>query len=81
MRETTFTPQRLIGRFGLFTFLIAAFLCNANAQSYVVAGNTPGFVKKAADLGGLDPFSVISVTVWLKMQNENKLDQLVRQQH
>jgi subtilase family serine protease len=45
------------------------------------AGNTPGFVAKATDLGSVDPNTVISVTVWLKLHNENQLDQLVAQQH
>ena len=81
MRKANVRLDRLIGRFTVFTFLIAAFLCSAIAQTYVVSSNTPGFVKKAVDLGGLDPSQIISVTVWLKMQNENKLDQLVRQQN
>jgi subtilase family serine protease len=45
-----------------------------------VANNTPGFVKRAADLGPLDPNSVIDVTVWLQLHNEGKLDTLVKEQ-
>jgi subtilase family serine protease len=46
-----------------------------------ISGNTPGFVAKATDLGSVDPNTVISVTVWLKLHNENQLDNLVAQQH
>jgi subtilase family serine protease len=52
-----------------------------NLNTYRVPNNTPGFIKKATDLGALNPSTVISVTVWLKMQNESKLDQLVKQQY
>jgi subtilase family serine protease len=38
-------------------------------------------VKQAVDLGATDPSSVISVTVWLKLHNENQLDQLVKQRY
>src|SRR6266700_2446979 len=53
----------------------------ANAQSYLVAKNTPGFIRKAVDLGPTDPSSVISISVWLKMPNESKLDNSIRQQY
>jgi len=53
----------------------------ANAQSYFVAKNTPGFIRKAVDLGPTDPSSVISISVWLKMPNESKLDNFIRQQY
>jgi subtilase family serine protease len=46
-----------------------------------ISGNTPGFLAKATDLGSVDPNTVISVTVWLKLHNENQLDNLVAQQH
>src|SRR5712691_12247178 len=44
----------------------------ANAQSYFVAKNTPGFIRKAVDLGPTDPSSVISISVWLKMRSEER---------
>jgi subtilase family serine protease len=53
---------------------------NGNGNAFGVAGNTPGFIRKAADLGPVDPNSVISVTVWLQLHNENQLDALVKQQ-
>src|SRR5215469_10333177 len=52
---------------------------NGNAYGYVVKNNTPGFVSKAVDQGSADPNTVISVTAWLKLQNQNQLDQLVGQ--
>src|SRR5262249_13863562 len=53
---------------------------NPNSNGYTIANNTPGFIKKATDLGAADPSSVITVTAWLKLHNENQLDQLVHQQ-
>jgi len=35
-----------------------------SAQTYVVRGNTPGFIQKAKDLGAINPSTVISVTAW-----------------
>ena len=56
---------------------LSAVLC---AHAGTVAGNTPGFIKKAADLGPVDPNSVIHVTVWLQLHNEGTLDTLVKKQ-
>jgi subtilase family serine protease len=52
---------------------------NGNAYGYVVKNNTPGFISQAVDQGPADPTAIISVTAWLKLQNENQLDQLVQQ--
>ncbi len=60
-----------------FSITLSAVLC---AHAGTVASNTPGFIKKAADLGPLDPNSVINVTVWLQLHNEGKLDTLVKEQ-
>src|SRR6266568_1653398 len=57
----------------------AAFAQSATNPS--IANNTPGFIKHAKDLGPANPTAVISVTAWLKLHNESKLDQLVRQQY
>ena len=81
MQTTNSTLARLVCGFTVFTLLSAAFLCTAAAQDYLIPSNTPGFIKKAVDLGAMDPSTVISVTVWLNMQNQNKLDQLVQQQY
>jgi len=59
---------------------LSAFSPLASAQIHKISGNTPGFIRKAQDLGAVDPASVIPVTVWLKLHNENKLDQLVESQ-
>ena len=52
---------------------------NGNAYGYYVTNNTPGFISRAVDQGPADPNTVISVTAWLKLQNENQLGQLVQQ--
>jgi len=59
---------------------LSAFLPLAGAQTHTIHGNTPGFIQKAQNLGAVDPASVIPVTVWLKLHNESKLDQLVESQ-
>jgi len=53
----------------------------AGGQSFTVHGNTPGFIKNAKDLGAVDPSTIISVTTWLKLHNEDKLDRLVQGQN
>src|SRR5438046_8744631 len=60
-----------------FSITLSAALC---AHAAPVSNNTPGFINKAADLGPLDPNSVINVTVWLQLHNEQKLDTLVKEQ-
>src|SRR6266853_935265 len=59
---------------------LSVFLPLASAQTYTIHGNTPGFIQKSQDLGSVDPSSVISVTAWLKLRNEGKLDQLAQSQ-
>jgi subtilase family serine protease len=51
------------------------------ARGATIAKNTPGFIKNARDLGPVDPSTVISVTAWLKLHNEQRLDRLVAQQY
>ncbi len=60
--------------------LAAAFLIASPAHAQA-NGNTPGFIKNAQDAGPTDPSSVITVTVWLQLHNEQQLDQLVKQQN
>jgi subtilase family serine protease len=50
-----------------------------NPASYSLKNNTPGFIKHADDLGPTDPSTIITVTAWLKLRNEDKLDQLAKQ--
>lgn len=52
---------------------------NGNAYGYVIHNNTPGFVHRAVDQGAVDPTTLITVTAWLKLHNENQLDHLVQQ--
>jgi subtilase family serine protease len=69
-------------------FAIALLLCigisdgngNANGNPHGISGNTPGFVRKATDLGPVDPNTAITVTVWLHLHNESQLDALVAAQ-
>jgi subtilase family serine protease len=63
------------------TFFVNSGATQTSSSAYSISGNTPGFIKKATDLGSADPTTVISVTVWLTLHNEAQLDQLVRQQN
>ena len=65
-------------RGGIAGIAALALLTAAAAQTYVISGNTHGFIKKAADQGAVDPSTVISVTAWLKLHNESKLDSLAQ---
>ncbi len=60
---------------------VLGLMASVSAQTYVVRGNTPGFIQKAKDLGAIDPSTVIRVTAWLKLHNEAQLDRLVQQQN
>src|SRR5438132_1585106 len=64
----------------LTLFFSIALCAVLHAQAAPVANNTPAFIKKATDLGPLDPNSVINVTVWLQLHNEGKLDTLIKEQ-
>src|SRR6202158_1956206 len=80
---TTRSFARLLSRYVAALVLLSAlpaFLPLASAQTYRIHGNTPGFIQKSQDLGAVDPSSVISVTAWLKLHNEGKLDQLAHSQ-
>jgi len=52
-----------------------------HAQSTIITKNTPGFTKKATDRGPVDPNTLITVTAWLKLHNQDKLDALVKGQY
>lgn len=65
--------------FSALVFALASSLLAVSAQSSVVPKNTPGFVKKATDLGPANPATVITATVWLKLHNQSQLDRLVQQ--
>lgn len=78
-RVLSFTDRATAGLAVLMAVL--GLISTASAQTYVVHGNTPGFIQKGKDLGAVDPGTVISVTAWLKLHNENQLDRLVKQQY
>jgi subtilase family serine protease len=61
-------------------FFSTAFCVVLHAHAAPIANNTAGFISRAADLGPVDPNSVIAVTVWLQLHNEGKLDTLVKEQ-
>jgi subtilase family serine protease len=62
----------------LFSFALSTAV---HAQSTAIAKNTPGFIKKATNLGTVDPNTGITVTAWLKLHDEAQLDALVQQQY
>jgi subtilase family serine protease len=59
--------------------LVGASAPTANSANYALKNNTPGFIKHAEDLGPTNPAAVITVTAWLKLRNEDKLDQLAQE--
>jgi len=66
----------------LLTFFVSVALTTALAAAPTrIASNTPGFIRRAIDLGSVNPGNVISVTVWLKLHNENNLHALVQGQY
>lgn len=65
----------------LIIFFSIALSTVVHAQSTTIAKNTPGFIKKAKDLGAVEPGTVITVTAWLKLHNEHGLDALVQGQY
>ena len=52
-----------------------AFANPGGGNSIKISGNTPGWVSKAQNLGAADASQTIDLTVWLKLRNENKLQQ------
>ncbi len=64
--------------------LVAALVAapvQAATTSIVIPNNIPGFISRSVDTGPVNPSTVISVTAWLSLHNEVKLDQLVGQQY
>src|SRR6476619_4340799 len=64
----------------LTLFFSIAYCVVLHSQAAPVANNTPGFIKRATNMGPLDPNSVINVTAWLQLHNQGKLDALVKEQ-
>src|SRR4051794_15036255 len=73
--------SRLVSAAALCSLISFATLAAPASTTFAVEGNVPGFIKNAKDLGPVDPAAQIDVTVWLKLHNENQLDQLVSQQN
>ncbi|HLX35229.1 MAG TPA: S53 family peptidase [Candidatus Limnocylindrales bacterium] len=76
------TPRRWLVPFATAALtgalvLSAAGAASATSSSYRISGNTPGFVKHATLLGLYDQSATITATLWLKLQNESKLDATV----
>jgi hypothetical protein len=64
----------------LTLFVSVALTTGVYASTTRIANNTPGFIRTATDRGAVDPNTVISITVWLKLHHEEGLDALVRGQ-
>lgn len=61
--------------------LLASCTFAGQSSGNTISKNTPGFIQKAQDLGEADLSTIITVTVWLKLKNENLLDQLLHDQY
>jgi len=72
--------SRLVTLFASWVIVPTVVLGAGNLKAGSISGNTPGFVAQATDLGPVDPNSVITVIVWLKLHNEAQLNNLVAQQ-
>ncbi len=78
------TPKMISTNLKIVTLtllMVCGFAAAAAAQSSQIPNNTPGFIQKAVDLGATDPSTMITATVWLRLQNGNALDRLVQQQY
>src|SRR5437899_3759910 len=64
----------------LVLFASSILAAPSSTVTYVIGGNTPGFIKQAIDNGPATPTDQITVTAWLKLHNENQLSQLLTQQ-
>jgi len=65
----------------LLGLLIVVNIGGSTVSAQALANNTPGFVKKAKDLGEADLGAMMTATVWLKLHNENLLDRLTSDQY
>jgi subtilase family serine protease len=63
--------------------MLLGVVCAVNGQNgnSALSSNTPGFIKNAKDLGEADLSTMMTATVWLKLHNENQLDQLLADQN
>jgi subtilase family serine protease len=65
---------------GLAASMTAGPIGAAQPTDYTISNDVPGFVSQATDLGPAAATDTATVTVWLGLQNENKLSQLVSDQ-
>jgi subtilase family serine protease len=65
----------------LLGLLIVVNIGGSTVSAQALANNTPGFIKKAKDLGEADLGAMMTATVWLKLHNENLLDRLTSDQY
>ncbi len=79
-RSSRIFPRHVAMPFTIAT-VVLGLLTAATAQNYVIRGNTPGFIQKAKDLGPVNPTTVTTVTAWLNLHNEDKLDRLLKAQN
>ena len=87
MRRITLLPRgpmRGIAAAGaaaaLLTGMLATPVGAAPASGATLAGEVPGFVAQATDLGPTAATDTITVTVWLSLHNQARLAQLVKDQ-
>jgi subtilase family serine protease len=67
--------------FGTVVAAVSVSTAFGQATTYNITGNTPGFVRQAVDKGAVDPSTTLTVSVWLKLHNQQQLDRLVSQQN
>src|SRR5215813_14125849 len=82
--ESIFSEGGLVKISKLHAFSLAVGVLSISylmAQSVpITPSNTPGFIRNAIDRGPVDPAAIITVNVWLKLHNEQRLDRLAMEQ-
>ena len=73
--------MRVFSRAAAAVVLLFAVCGGSVVSAQSLSNNTPGFVKKAKDLGEADLGTMMTATVWLKLHDENLLDRLTRDQY
>ena len=53
----------------------------SSSNAAAISDNTPGFIHKAKDMGPVNPNTTIAVTVWLRLRNGARLDQMAQQMY
>lgn len=76
--RTTFLRRTFLA---LLTTVFATAALAQSGAATTLRNNTPGFIKKAVNKGPVDPSTVITITAWLNLRNQQALDALVKQQY